>query len=127
MRVQLERCEPVVGRKRRMHCDAHRGIEKGAGNPAMDGTDNIVMIFREIELDADLAWLHQHEAEADEFAYRCGRYLTAHDHSGIFESTHFARNIQRRMRVEPMKLPASFVVHPLSHRRPSHDLRPATA
>src|SRR5438874_5662489 len=104
-----------------MHCDAHGGIEKGADDPAMDGTDNVVVIFRGIKLDADLAWLHQHEAEADEFAYWCGRYLTAHDHAGIFESTNLARNIQRRMRVDRVKLPPSIDVHPLYLRRPSTD------
>jgi hypothetical protein len=44
-----------------MNCDAHGGIEKGAGDPAMNGTDNIVMILRRIEFYADLAFLHQHE------------------------------------------------------------------
>src|SRR5258708_27126352 len=38
MRVQLKRCEPTVGGKRRMHCHAHAAIEKVAGDSAMDGT-----------------------------------------------------------------------------------------
>src|ERR1700709_438528 len=102
-----------------MHGDAHRGIEKGAGNPAMDGTDNLVMIFRGIELYADLAYLHQHETEADEFAYWCGRNLAAHDHAGILEPTHLACNLQRRMRVDPVEFPAPFVAHTvlLDHRQ----------
>src|SRR5882757_895861 len=113
MRVQLKRCEPAVGGKRRMHCDAHGGVEKGAGDPAMNGTDNVVMIFLRIELYADLACLHQHEAEADEFTYWCGRDLAAHDHAGILEPTHVARNVQRRMRVVPVEFSAPFVVHTL--------------
>src|SRR5579871_1169193 len=121
MCVQLQRCEPVAGGKCRMHGDAHGGIEKGASDAAMDGADNIVMIFRRIELYAGLARLHQHEAEADELAYWCGWDLAAHDHAIIFEPAYLARNIQSRMRVDPAELPAPFVVHMRSPGPPSHD------
>src|SRR4051812_19527699 len=73
--LELDRGVPDTSREHGMYGAAHRGVEQGAGETAMDGTDRIVVTLGWCAFEDHPALLYLRRPEAHQLADRRQRQL----------------------------------------------------